>query len=123
MRVDRHPVPIPAKFFANHIALFAQALMLRTSPDRFDHWSASACRLLWFSGAYMAPFALVRSLKRQHAGQAVGFAAVIIAAAALIGWWGGLPMLSSWGSGFATTKPVAALCLTALGLALVHPGK
>src|SRR5882757_635934 len=36
---------------------------------------------------------------------------------------GGLPLLSSWGSGFAATKPVAALCLTALGLALVHPGK
>src|SRR6266481_5201137 len=71
----------------------------------------------------MAPFALVRSLKRQHAGQAAGFAAVTIAAAVLIGWWGGLPMLSSWGSGFATVKPVAALCLTVLGLALVHPGK
>jgi PAS domain S-box-containing protein len=71
----------------------------------------------------MPPFALVHRLKRQHASQAVGFAAVTIAAGALIGWWGGLPMLSSWGSGFATTKPVAALCLTALGLALVHPGK
>src|SRR5882672_60921 len=65
----------------------------------------------------------VRGLKRQHASQAVGFAAVTIAAAVLIGWWGGLPMLSSWGSGFAATKPVAALCLAALGLALVHPGK
>jgi len=71
----------------------------------------------------MAPFALVRSLKRQHASQASGFAAVTIAAAVLIGWWGGLPMLSSWGSGFATLKPVTALCLTLLGLALVHPGK
>jgi PAS domain S-box-containing protein len=71
----------------------------------------------------MPPFALVHRLKRQHASQAVGFAAVTIAAGALIGWWGGLPMLSSWGSGFATTKPVTALCLTALGLALVHPGK
>jgi PAS domain S-box-containing protein len=71
----------------------------------------------------MTHFALVRSMKRQHASQAAGFAAATIAAAVLIGWWGGLPMLSSWGSGFATTKPVAALCLTALGLALVHPGK
>ena len=71
----------------------------------------------------MAPFALVRSLKRQHASQALGVAALTIAAATLIGWWGGLPMLSSWGSGFATTKPVAALCLMALGLALVDPGK
>jgi hypothetical protein len=71
----------------------------------------------------MAPFALVRSLKRQHASQVAGFVAVAIAAAALIGEWAGLPLLSSWGSGLATTKPVAALCLTALGLALVHPGK
>src|SRR5215470_17932010 len=71
----------------------------------------------------MTLFALVRGLKRQHASQAAGFAAVAIAAAVLVGWWGGLPMLSSWGSGFATVKPVTALCLTVLGLALVHPGK
>src|SRR5712671_547866 len=71
----------------------------------------------------MMLFTLVHSLKRQHASQAAGFAAVTIGGAVLIGWWGGLPLLSSWGSGFAATKPVAALCLTALGLALVHPGK
>jgi len=71
----------------------------------------------------MTPFALVRSLKRQHASQAAGLAAVTIAAAVFIGWWSGLPRLSSWGAGFATVKPVTALCLTVLGLALVHPGK
>ena len=71
----------------------------------------------------MTLFALVRSLKRQHASQAAGFVGVTIAAAALIGWWVGLPLLSSCGSGFATAKPVAALCLAALGLALVHPDK
>src|SRR5215467_7186926 len=71
----------------------------------------------------MTLFALVRGLKRQHVSQAAGFAAVAIAAAVLVGWWGGLPMLSSWGSGFATVKPTTALCLAALGLALVHPGK
>jgi len=71
----------------------------------------------------MTLFALVRSLKRQHAGQAAGFAAVAIATAAFIGWWVSLPLLSSWGSGFATVKPVVALCLVALGLALMHPGK
>jgi PAS domain S-box-containing protein len=71
----------------------------------------------------MTLFALVRSLKRQHAGQAAGFAAVTIAAAAFIGWWVSLPLLSSWGSGFATVKPMVALCLVALGLALMHPGK
>src|SRR5215813_13274306 len=71
----------------------------------------------------MAFFALVRSLERQHASQVAGLAAVTIAGAVLIGWWEGLPMLSSWGSTFAPTKPVAGLCLTALGLSLVHPGK
>ncbi len=71
----------------------------------------------------MTLFAMVRSLKRQHASQAAGFAAVAIAAAELITWWVGLPMMSSRGSGFATMKPMTALCLTALGLALVHPGK
>ncbi len=62
-------------------------------------------------------------LKRQRAGQAAGFAAAAIAAAALIGWWAGLPLLSSWSPGFATMKPVTASCLAALGLALVYPGK
>ncbi len=71
----------------------------------------------------MTLFARVRSLKRQHASQVAGFAAVAIAAAALIGWWVAPPMLSSWGSGFATMRPMTALCLTALGLALVYPGK
>src|SRR5262249_56713701 len=71
----------------------------------------------------MTLFALVRSLKRQHASQTAGFVAAIIGTAALIGWWAGLPLLSSWGSGFATVKPATALCLTALGLALVHSGK
>src|SRR5215470_1537014 len=71
----------------------------------------------------MAFFALVRSLERQHASQVAGLAAVTIAGAVLIGWWDGSPMLSSWGSTFAPTKPVAALCLASLGLALVHPGK
>jgi hypothetical protein len=32
-------------------------------------------------------------------------------------------LLSSWGSGFAAMKPLTALWLAALGLALVHPGK
>src|SRR5229473_6787550 len=71
----------------------------------------------------MTLFALVRSLKRRHASQVAGFAAVAIAAAALISWWVGRPMLSSWGSGVATMRPLTALCLTALGLALMHPGK
>jgi hypothetical protein len=40
---------------------------------------------------------------------------------ALIGWWASLPLLSGWGS--AAMKPVTALSLAALGLALMHPGK
>src|SRR5712671_5390260 len=32
-------------------------------------------------------------------------------------------MLSSWGSGFPTMRPSVALCLAALGFALMHPGK
>jgi PAS domain S-box-containing protein len=62
-------------------------------------------------------------LKRQRASQAFGFAAVTIAATVLIGWWAGLPLLWSWGSGLPPTRPSAALCLGALGLALVHPGR
>ena len=65
----------------------------------------------------------VGDLRRPPASQAAGFAAVTIAAAVFIGWWAGLPLLSSWGSGFAAMKPVTALCLAALGFALVHPGK
>jgi hypothetical protein len=67
--------------------------------------------------------AVAGSLKRQHASQAAGFVAVTIAAAALMGWWVGLPLLSSWGSGLPTMRPLGALCLAALGVALVHPGK
>jgi PAS domain S-box-containing protein len=67
--------------------------------------------------------ALAGSLKRQEASQAAGFAAVAIAAAAFIGWWTSLPLLSSWVSDFGRMKPMTALCLTALGLALMHRGK
>src|SRR6266550_6186417 len=40
-------VPAPTKNFCKDIAPFTQALMLKTSPDRFDHGSASACRPPW----------------------------------------------------------------------------
>src|SRR5713101_4658811 len=32
-------------------------------------------------------------------------------------------MLTSWGAGFPPMRPLGALCVAALGLALVHPGK
>jgi hypothetical protein len=63
------------------------------------------------------------SLNRQRASQALGIAAMAIAAAALIGWWAGLPLLTHWGSEYSVVRPVAALFLVAFGLALVHPGK
>jgi hypothetical protein len=65
----------------------------------------------------------VGDLRRQRASQAAGFAAVSIAAAVLIGWWAGLPLLSSWGPGLPAMRPSGALVLAALGLALVQPGK
>jgi PAS domain S-box-containing protein len=63
------------------------------------------------------------SLMRRRASQAFGFAAVTIAVAVLTSWWTGLLLLSSWGAGLPPMRPLGALCLTALGLALVHPGK
>lgn len=63
------------------------------------------------------------NLKRQRASQVAGFAAAMIGAAAFIGWWVSRPVLSTWVSGFATVKPATAMCLAALGAALVHPGK
>ena len=58
--------------------------------------------------------------KRQRASQVAGFAAVAIAAVAFIGWWAGLPLLSSWVSGFGRMKPMTALCVVAVGLALMR---
>jgi PAS domain S-box-containing protein len=63
------------------------------------------------------------SLKRHPASQVAGFIAATIGAAALMGWRVGLPLLSSWKAGYGTTKPVTALCLAAIGLVLLHPGK
>jgi PAS domain S-box-containing protein len=61
-------------------------------------------------------------LNRQRASQAVGFVAVAIAVAVLIGWRVGLPLLARWGSGY-SAGPFAVPMLAAFGLALVHPGK
>jgi hypothetical protein len=62
-------------------------------------------------------------LERLYASRIAGFAAVIIAVLGLVGWWAELPLLSSWGSGLAAMKPVTALCLAALGFALMFPRK
>jgi PAS domain S-box-containing protein len=70
----------------------------------------------------VTPFAgRAGSLKRQRASQIAGLAAVIIAAGVLIGGWTGPPLLSSWGTGMPPMRPSAALCLGALGLALLEP--
>jgi hypothetical protein len=82
--------------------------------------SAGACRPTFWS-LYVTLFgALAGNLNRQRASQAAGFAAVAIAAVTLIRWWVSPPLPSSWGSGFATVT--TALCLAALGLAVVYPG-
>jgi PAS domain S-box-containing protein len=60
---------------------------------------------------------------RRHASGIAGLAAATLAAVALTGRWGGLPLLSSWGAGLPAMQPVAALCLAVLGLALACPGK
>jgi PAS domain S-box-containing protein len=62
-------------------------------------------------------------LARLRASQAAGFAAVTTATAALIGLWAGLPALSSWGRGLPIERPLGALGLAIMGLALMHPGK
>jgi hypothetical protein len=59
---------------------------------------------------------------RQRASQVVGFAAVAIAVAVLIGWRVGLPLVTRWGSGY-SAGPFAVLMLAVFGLALVRPGK
>jgi PAS domain S-box-containing protein len=102
---------------------FGQLLMLKAPPDRFTTGPAALAGSVSFSGACMVISALGEGLTRQRTGQAAGLAAVAIAAAVLIGWWGGLPMLSRSGSAFASMRPLTALCLAALGLALVRPGK
>jgi PAS domain S-box-containing protein len=63
------------------------------------------------------------SLKRQHLSQVAGFAAAAVAATVFTGWWVSLPLLSSWGWGLPAMRPLGALCLAALGIALVHPRK
>jgi PAS domain S-box-containing protein len=63
------------------------------------------------------------SLGSHCASEAAGLAAAVIAVVAFAGWWAGLPLLSAWGVSSATVKPPVALCLAALGLALVHPGR
>jgi PAS domain S-box-containing protein len=57
-------------------------------------------------------------LNRQRAAQAAGFVAVIIAAVSLIGWWAELPMAARF-----AVKPLAALYLVGVALAVIHPGK
>jgi PAS domain S-box-containing protein len=47
----------------------------------------------------------------------------MIAAAALAGWWAGLPLLAAWRAGQAAMQPAGALCLAALGVALAWPGR
>jgi hypothetical protein len=97
--------------------------MLKAAPDTFDRCLRAQAGGGLTSGAYVTLFVGQASdLSRQRASHA-GLAAMAIGAAALAGWWVPMPLLSSLGPDFARVKPTTALCLTALGLALVHPGK
>jgi hypothetical protein len=98
--------------------------MLKTSPDRFDiRPGAPAGPRFSPSGAHVTQFVgQAGNLKKQRASEAAGFAAMAIAAAVLIGWRAGLPLLTHWGSGY-SAGPFAVPMLAAFGLALVHPGK
>jgi PAS domain S-box-containing protein len=60
-------------------------------------------------------------LNSRRTSQIAGLVATAIASTAFIGWWTDMPLLASWGSGFAVMKPLIALCLAARGLALLHP--
>jgi PAS domain S-box-containing protein len=73
-------------------------------------------------GAYVTLLVrLASNLKGRHATQVAGLAAVAIAVVELIGWWWELPLLSAWRAGPPATSPFGALCLMALGLALIRP--
>ncbi len=72
----------------------------------------------------MTPFVgRAGNLKRPRASQIAGLAAVIIAGAVLIGGSIGPLLLTSWGAGLPSMRPSAAVCLGALGLALLEPGR
>jgi PAS domain S-box-containing protein len=60
------------------------------------------------------------SLNSERASEAAGLAATAIAAVAFVGW---SALLSAWGVGVVAVKPLVALCLAVLGLAVAHPGK
>jgi PAS domain S-box-containing protein len=66
---------------------------------------------------------LTGSLNRRRGSQVAGLAAIMIAAAALVGWWSGLPLLLTWGRGLPAIRPAGFICLAVLGLALLRPGR
>jgi hypothetical protein len=57
---------------------------------------------------------LPASLKIQYASQVAGLAAVLVAAAAFIGWWADLPLLASWAGASSSTPtrlaPIFLMC-------------
>jgi hypothetical protein len=113
------PVPTLAKFFQRHSRVRA-ITYVEDVATQVRASSANACRPPIDSlERYLMLFAaLIGSVRRQHASQVAGFAAVAIGAAAFIGWWVSLPLPWSWGTNFASVKPTTALCISALGLAL-----
>jgi PAS domain S-box-containing protein len=123
--VPSHIVPVPTKNLQGHSPVHASTYVENAAGQvrLFVRERVPAVVLTVWS-AYVTLFVgQVGDLRRQCASQAAGFAAVVIAAVVLIGWWAALPLLSSWGPGLAAMRPSGALALAALGFALMHPGK
>jgi hypothetical protein len=98
----------------SHTAL-ATSLLIRTSVRRSIHTSTYITDLpdkgreclragvLGYRESYLTLFVgYAGNMTVKKASQGAGFAAVAIAAAALIGWWARLPLLSSWARVFPT---------------------
>jgi PAS domain S-box-containing protein len=105
------------------MARVTQTLILQALKNQAGRDSLIALRRRprFDSGADVTFAGLAGIFDRRHASQAAGLAAVAVAAAALIGRWADLPLLSGWGTGLPVMTPFAAVCLAALGLALMRP--
>jgi PAS domain S-box-containing protein len=118
-------VPALTIFLAGHTPLRTSTYVSNIKepwPDRF--WTAVRRHLqprVRPSGADVALLVdRAGRLNRQNASRVAGFAAVLIAATAFIGWWAKLPLLASWGPGLSAVAPLGALCQASLGVSLLR---
>jgi PAS domain S-box-containing protein len=63
-----------------------------------------------------APVAFRRGIPLIYASLAV---AGLISCGALVGWWAGLPLLTSWGPDFVTMKPVSVVAILLIAFAIL----